>query len=98
MTENNPLLLLLMRSEKRPPLKTAKMLMRTAFGGKKKSHGVGYIVAETGKDYNEVLSDTVERLKTCRAVIEADPATYQENALDVIDKMLASAAAAKHPE
>jgi len=40
MTETNPLLLLLMRSEKRPPLKTGELLLRTVLGTGKKSHGV----------------------------------------------------------
>jgi hypothetical protein len=98
MTETNPLLLLLMRSEKRPPLKTGELLLRTVLGTGKKSHGVGHIVAETGKGYNEVLSDTVEKLKSCRKAIESDPMTYQENALDVIDKMTASAVSALNHE
>jgi hypothetical protein len=69
------------------------MLLRTTLGSQK-AHGIGYIAAKTGKSRDEILFETVERLKSCRAVIAADPETYKEDAINIIDKMIASAVAA----
>jgi hypothetical protein len=103
MTDINSLLLQFTRREKLPPehrsrmnKRIASVMLRGALGLKpEKATGVGAIAAATSKSYNEVLSDTVEQLQSCRQVVEADPETYLPEALKTIDHMIASAKAAQ---
>ncbi len=103
MTEINSLLLQFTRREKLPPdilsqrnARMVNVMFRGLVGLEpKKAYGVGYIAAKTGKSYNEVLSNMVEQLQSCRQVVEADPETYQPDALKTIDHMIASAKAAQ---
>lgn len=87
------LLRVLMRPEKRPKASALKYL-RTAFMSKK-AHGIGVIAAKTGKSSDEILTEMLERLRSCRAIVEADPETFKPDALEKIDKMIASALAAR---
>lgn len=103
MTEINSLLLEFTRREKLPPdylsqrnATMASVMFRGSVGLEpKKAFGVGAVAAMTGKSYNEVLSDMVEQLQSCRQVVEADPETYLPEALKTIDHMIASAKAAQ---
>ena len=103
MTEINSLLLEFTRREKLPPdylsqrnARMASVMFRGSVGLEpKKASGVGVVAAMTGKSYNEVLSDVVEQLQSCRQVVEADPETYLPEALKTIDHMIASAKAVR---
>jgi hypothetical protein len=98
MTEINSLLLEFTRREKLPPdylsqrnARMASVMLRGALGLKpEKATSVGAIAAATGKSYNEVLSDTLEQLQSCRQVVEADPETYRPETLKTLDHMIAS--------
>jgi hypothetical protein len=93
------LLQTLMRPEKRPKGNTLRLIGAVLMSKVRpaKAQGIGAVAARTGKSYEEITSETLEMLKSCRAVVEADPETFRPNALDTLDKMIRSLVASRRP-